>query len=541
MVERNEVLHRYRVQGQSKRQIAQEMHISRHTVDKIVWEYERVCLDSEGVCDMAALETLTGSKPVFNTPERGCRVVTDEMKSIIKDCLEDNRRKRATGMRKLQMNNKDIHALLLEKGFGVSYASVCNHVARISGNMGPVPSPEVFIRREHPAGEECEFDWGEVPLVIAGQRCKFQMAVFTLQHSNRRSAWLFPRQDTLALMEAHRNFFSEVGGVPRIMVYDNMKVAVTVRKGGRGRPSSKYPTKTMQRLSLYYGFTERFCNARSGWEKGSVERAVEIVRHEAFVSRQSFNTLAEAQAWLERTLERVNSVSGIPGVSDAEKRSRIAADMEALTPAPQPMGCFEAEEHRTGKYCTVTVDSNNYSVPETLVGRTVTVKLYSNRLIMMLEGSRVAEHVRLDGRGLWSMQLEHYLGTFLRKPGALDSSTALRQVPRELAELYRVHFCPDNQRDFIAFMMYARDNGILHSQITAAARSLRQKGVRTITADHLKVELGAITDVKGNNAILDNDPAALRQSAMIEKHADDTLLSLSAVMNGLEHFAYSEN
>lgn len=138
MVERNEVLHRYRVQGQSKRQIAQEMHISRHTVDKIVWEYERVCLDAEGVCDMAALETLTGSKPVFNTPERGCRVVTDEMKSIIRDCLEDNRRKRATGMRKLQMNNKDIHALLLEKGFGVSYASVCNHVARISGNMAPV-------------------------------------------------------------------------------------------------------------------------------------------------------------------------------------------------------------------------------------------------------------------------------------------------------------------------------------------------------------------------------------------------------------------
>ena len=44
MVERNEVLTRYHVKGQSKRQIAGEMHISRHTVDKIVWEYERVCL-----------------------------------------------------------------------------------------------------------------------------------------------------------------------------------------------------------------------------------------------------------------------------------------------------------------------------------------------------------------------------------------------------------------------------------------------------------------------------------------------------------------
>ncbi|THG50545.1 hypothetical protein E5990_06575 [Muribaculum caecicola] len=49
MVERNEVLTRYQVKGQSKRQIADEMHISRHTVDKIVWEYERVCLDADGV------------------------------------------------------------------------------------------------------------------------------------------------------------------------------------------------------------------------------------------------------------------------------------------------------------------------------------------------------------------------------------------------------------------------------------------------------------------------------------------------------------
>ncbi len=54
-VQRNEVLHRYRIKGQSKRQIAEELHISRHTVDKIVWEYERVCLDADGVCDMKVL------------------------------------------------------------------------------------------------------------------------------------------------------------------------------------------------------------------------------------------------------------------------------------------------------------------------------------------------------------------------------------------------------------------------------------------------------------------------------------------------------
>ena len=64
-------------------------------------------------------------------------------------------------------------------------------------------------------GQECEFDWGEIPLVIGGRRQTVQMAVFTLLHSNRCSAWLFRRQDTLSLMEAHRNFFAEIQGVRR--------------------------------------------------------------------------------------------------------------------------------------------------------------------------------------------------------------------------------------------------------------------------------------------------------------------------------------
>lgn len=546
MVKRNEVLVRYRVEGQSKRQIAREMGISRDTVDKIVWEYERLCLDENGVCDMKALEALTGCKPKYSTPERPCRVVTDEMKGIIRKCLEDNRIKRATGMRKLQMNNKDIHALLLEKGFDVSYPSVCNHVSRISAVMGPPPAPDVFIHREHPAGMECEFDWGEVPLVIGGIRGKYQMAVFTLQHSNLRLAWLFRRQDTLALMEAHRNFFEAVNGVPHVMVYDNMKVAVVIRTGSRGRPATKYPTKTMQRLSLHYRFKERFCNARSGWEKGSVERSVEVVRHEAFATRQSFETLEDAQAWLDRTLLRVNAVSGIVGVSNQDKAERIKADLAALRPAQPPMSCFEMEEHKTDKYCTVAVDGNNYSVPESLRGKTVSVKVFSSRLQMILDGKSVATHRRLDGKGGWSMQLEHYLATFLRKPGALDQSTALRQIPKEIAELYRTHFCPDRQREFIEFLMYARDNGILHNQILASVRRLRQKGVRVITADHLKVDISAAIHpdcIPKQEMTLDNilGSSPSSQLQQIEQQASMTLSALDMVMNRPSTHKFSTN
>ncbi len=165
-----------------------------------------------------------------------------------------------------------------------------------------------------------------------------------------------------------------------------------------------------------------------------MERSVEIVRHAAFVSRQSFETLDAAQNWLDRILHKINSTSGITGISDSQKQERIRADLYCLQPAPQPMGCFEAEEHTPDSYGTINVDYNNYSVPEGLVGSSVLARVYSGHIAIYHQGRRVADHVRLEGKGGWSMQLEHYLGTFLRKPGALDNSTAMRQVPAELAE-----------------------------------------------------------------------------------------------------------
>lgn len=238
-------------------------------------------------------------------------------------------------------------------------------------------------------------------------------------------------------------------------------------------------------------------------------------------------------------LEKINAVSGIPGIDDTEKQRRIQADLHSLQPAPQPMSCFEAEEHRPGKYGTICVDYNNYSVPESLASETVMARVYSTRIAVYHHGRKVADHVRLEGKGGWSMQLEHYLGTFLRKPGALDSSTAMRQVPAELAELYRVHFCPDRQREFVSFMMYARDCGILQSQITAAARSLRLRGVRQITADHLRVELDAMLDAsEGHDDVLtirvdSPDTLSGQQCSSIEKHAVSTLDALTAAMGGL--------
>lgn len=531
MVDRNEVLHRYRVQHESKRMIAREMGMHRKTVDKIISEYEHACLDEHGQCDLDALNALEGKKPRYHSDNRVSRVMTDAYKAIIRKCLEDNRVKRATGRRKLQMNCKDIYNRLVEEGFTGSYPCVCLHVGRIGGSLSlvPKPTPEVFVHREHDPGEECEFDWGEVPLEIAGVPVKAQLAAFSMPHSDGRHAGLYPRQDTLCFMEAHRDFFAKAGGVPRIMIYDNMRVAVTIKGKGRGRPCQKFPTASMRRLSLHYGFTERFCNARSGWEKGSVERSVEVIRHEAFVSRQKFASWEEARQWLEDAVARLNARSSVIGVSDAEKQRRIKADMDTLQPHCNPMGCWEAEERVPDKYCTVTVDSNHYSVPDSLIAEQVTVRIQSACITILHNGRQIARHTRLEGKGNWSMQLDHFLSTFLRKPGALDTSTALRQVPKEIADLYAAHFKGETQIEFIKLLLYMKDHSMLHSELIQAARRLRTRGIRHFTADHLRVEM--LSARNATSVARDNDVESIvgEQRACIKAMSDRTVSELAKI------------
>lgn len=88
-------------------------------------------------------------------------------------------------------------------------------------------------------------------------------------------------------------------------------------------------------------------------------------------------------------------------------------------------------------------------------------------------------------------------------------------------------------------MMYARDRGILQSQVTAAARSLRIRGVRQITADHLRVELDAMLDATDGRDNVQTVPVGSpdslsgQQCSSIEEHAVSTLDAITAVMGGL--------
>ncbi len=81
---------------------------------------------------------------------------------------------------------------------------------------------------------------------------------------------------------------------------------------------------------------------------------------------------------------QVNNEQG--SLSTAEKTSRLEADLSSLKPFPGNLGCFEVYEYIVDKWSTISMKNVHYSVPDSLVGEKVHVKVYSEKIVILQEG-----------------------------------------------------------------------------------------------------------------------------------------------------------
>ena len=515
MNQKEEILHYHRVDGLSLREISRRVGLNRKTVTRYVREYEASIREDpeEG------LDICLASKPKYPARKVECTRMTEPVCAEIEYWLQENAKRRQTGMRKQCLKKQDIHRVLIEKGFNISYSSVCKYIQRRKAEKSKKPK-DVFVKQYYEPGQECEFDWGEVKLRIGGKPVTFTMAVFALCHSEGRWAYLFRHQDNLAFMESHRNFFHDVHGVPQTMVYDNMKVAVILK------PDGKKPTETLQRMKTFYGFDYRFCNARAGWEKGHVERSVDYVRGRAFTTRVDFDSIQDAQLWLSRICDNINKESG--SIATGNKQEALCRDIRYMLRFPGDFGCFDMFECSVDKQSTISIKGSHYSVPDHLVGTTVIVQLYSEKVrVYDANHKKMAEHERSYSRGSWTFDINHYISTLMKKPGALKGSVALRQMPEKMQELFRVHFV-ENGKDFLKLLKYCRDNEYDYKDILDAVRKIRMRGARHINFDQIKVAL----ETRDAAPLVFTDSQKTDEFLEIELGSEDVLTQLDVIMQG---------
>jgi transposase len=464
------------IEGKSKRQIAREEGLDIKTVRRYIKNHEEDLDKIRTTNDKGEIRILADSivqPPKYDTSNRSPIKLTQEICNRIKELLDVNRQRRSQGMYKQQMRNIDIHEILLSEGYDIGYTTVCNKIRDLLSS-----GREAFIKAEYEKGDVCEFDWGDVKLIVEGKKRILQMAVFTSAAGNYRYALLMPKQDTACFLESHSKFFSHISSVYKTMTYDNMKTAVRTFVG----LNEKEPTEALLKLSVYYGFKFRFCNIRAGNEKPHVERSVDYVRHKAFAVKTEFDSLEQANTYLLEVCSRLNNVS--QKLKDNKTASQILEEERPyLLPAMPAYDAAKVVEPRVDKYSTIMIGSCHYSVPDNNVGKRVTAKIYSDIIQCFSNGQLIAEHPRLYGFNQWTMKIEHYHRTLKRKPGALRNSTVLLQSDPRLQKIYKNHFIR-KEKDFIELLQLIPQKSI--DQVESAIEDLERLNPTDISFDKIK-------------------------------------------------------
>lgn len=185
LIEKQKIIITYFRKGKSQREIAQDLHINRRTVAKYLEGYETKkaqLTDSKGNSNQEELIADIVEDPKYDTSSRKKVKLTEEIINRIRFYLKENETKRAEGKAKQQKKKIDIYEVLKEEGFDIGYTTTCNTIRKINEE-----AKEAYIRQEYALGEVCEFDWGEVKLVIAGKDKTLQMSVFTSARGDYRS------------------------------------------------------------------------------------------------------------------------------------------------------------------------------------------------------------------------------------------------------------------------------------------------------------------------------------------------------------------
>lgn len=499
---KHQIITKY-LDGLSQREIAKELNISRTTVSNYINEYDsckKDLIEYNSSNDKNEIIERMLDKPKYNTSNRKKIKLTNEIIDRIQFYLDENEIKKKLGQRKQQKKNIDIFEQLKEENIDIGYATVCNTIKEIINKK-----KEAFVKAEYQLGDVCEFDWGEVNIFIDSVLTKFQIAIFTSAKGNYRFAYLFRKQDTLAFNEAHMLFFKKINAVYRTIVYDNTKVVIKKFVGKK----EKEPTEALMKISSYYGFKFRFCNIYAGNEKGHVEKSVDYIRRKSFGFVDSFKTIDEANEYLQEKCEKINNES--KKYYDNQCANQILAEeIPYMLSAMPPFEIAIIENLRVDKYSTILVDTAHYSVPDYYVGKVVLTKKYSHQIICYFNNEKISVHPRTYEKYGWIIDIEHYICTLKRKPNALLSSTAFKQMPIRLKKIYQDYYIK-KEKEFIDLIQLIKEYG--YEKITKIIDGLELISPLDVSNSKINSLLG-LSENNANNNISIQDFNSIRIKEM---------------------------
>jgi len=285
-----------------------------------------------------------------------------------------------------------------ERGYQGGYSILKAFIRTIR----PKPAPAFERRFETPPGRQAQVDFA------------FFKTTFTDEPEAERIVWLFSmvlghsrmmwarfvaRQDLQTVLRCHIAAFAAFGGVPEQILYDRMKTAVLGEAENPDQPGQgiAYNPKLLD-LAAHYGFLPKACKPYRAKTKGKVERPFRYVREDFFLAR-SFRNLDDLNAQFTQWLDQIANVR-LHATTQRVVVEHFAEERPHLKPLPAgPFNTVLALERRVTRDGMVSVAGNLYSVPDSTRRRAVEVHLTADTVTILEDGTPIATHSALEGRG----------------------------------------------------------------------------------------------------------------------------------------------
>jgi transposase len=268
---------------------------------------------------------------------------------------------------------------------------------------------DVVMRQDHLAGEKLFVDFPGLTIPIYDDATlavsyRAELFVAVLGASNYLFAEALRSQGLEHWVGAHAHCFAFLGGVPAIVVSDNLKSAVT--RASRYEPDLN---ATYQEMASHYGIAIIPARPYKPRDKAKVEVGVQIVERwiMARLRKERFTSLGELNEAIAALVEPANLK---PFKKLEGSRASVFAEIDRPALRPLPEVPYEFASWRKAKVNIdyhVEVERHYYSVPYRLAREVVEVRLTSSVVEVFFKNKRVAAHLRRYDKGRHSTEAAH--------------------------------------------------------------------------------------------------------------------------------------
>ncbi len=301
---------------------------------------------------------------------------------------------------------------------------------------------EAFVRALYAPGDQSQFDFSPMSVLLAGVLVVVQLFVVRLSYSGRFMARASMRCDQPSLFAGLLAGFTAFGGLTRTSIFDNASTAVTRVLRGRNRAENEAFAAFRGGLALHVAFAA----PAKGNEKGGVEGVHGYIEDNFFRPIPSYVDLDELNAALvifcDASLAREHTTHH---ETIGDRFAREQPTLQALPPVlPRPCVTRYA---RINKFSEVCFERNWYSVPTRWAHHNAVIEVYERRLRIVVDAEVVAEHQRGFGAGERFLDPRHYVALLAHKHRAAESALVLSdgRIPDVLRDLFD-RYCQADSR-----------------------------------------------------------------------------------------------